>query len=188
MIAVAKLTGLAFRNVFIIPIFGGGLQYPPVQDKLLAWLPDRNADSDEKREVISSFNFFYNNCPLIYEYDPNGDLVLDPNGDPVTVGTDVGTLDTGWWPCEYRAPNSGEPGYAELLANDNGELYTGGVANTLTFDTFTNSDQVFWCDHTGKGIADYLPLTPSELIEVQEFFNCTVGSSAFTSGFDGGFE
>lgn len=117
------------------------ITFPPVLDKMIAWLGGDNVSATQKREYINSYHFTIQNCP--------------PSPD---------------WDCEYLAPANGEPGYTELLAIDDGTLYTGGVPNVLTrviLDALDN-DQMFFCPVRGLYIYTEV-LTGNELIAADAY-------------------
>ena len=151
----------------------GGLVFPPVLDKLVAWLPYRAPMGvTHKEEVINGYHFLMQNCPPDLHRNALGELETNALGE-----AEYDTLQYIGWKCEYLAPASGAPGHTELLAIDDGTLYTGGVPNVLTeveFAGLTN-DQMFHCLLEGKGFLVYSEvLTGDELQAVSEFMVCPV--------------
>ena len=150
--------------------FGVG---PPVSDKLIAWLPGTNTDLTHKTESISGYDFLMANCPPDYQLDMDGNQALDMDGNPMWF-----TELTEGWECEYTAPASGQQGHTELLAIDDGTLYTGTTPNVLTPTILSNiaNDQMFFCDNTNKGFVIYSEvLTGEELAEAVAYWvvGCT---------------
>jgi hypothetical protein len=138
---------------------GGGILLPPVRDKLISWLKGQNLSETQKREFINSYHFTIQNCPPDYWLDGAGDPLLDGAGDPIWSSLEY----TGWG-CEYLAPASGEDGYAELLAIDDGTLYSGGVPIALDQAALEaiDNDQMFFCILRGFYIYDQV-LTGDDL-------------------------
>ncbi len=156
-----------FLNPVACPLYADGVigsSLPPVSDKLIAWLDGSNTDLTHKTDKINSYDFLMANCPYTAILDGEGNPVLDGAGDPIYSPE----LDTTGWECEYTAPASGQPGHTELLAIDDGTLYTGSTPNTLTkiIMEAIDNDQMIW-DHNREALLIYdAPLVGDELQSV----------------------
>ncbi len=147
-----------------------GSSLPPVSEKLIAWLKGPNVDNTTKREYINEYHFTQQNCTPDYILDNEGNQITDLLGDPIWFTL----LETGW-ECEYLAPASGEDGHTELLAIDDGTLYTGSTPNVLTKAILAaiSNDQMFFGYCSGKGLVIYSEvLTGQELLDAQSFVQC----------------
>ena len=160
-----------------LPFLGASI--PPIQDKLIAWLPGTNLPGNLKKESVSGFNFTIANCPGFPVLDGDGDPVFDDDGDPVLDGG----FDTTGWKCEYQAPVQGQPGYTELIAIDDGTLYGSGSPqppNVLTKAILAaiDSDQMFFADRPGRGFVIYdSVLTGLELTDIENWLGNAILSS-----------
>ncbi len=125
------------------------LEYPPVADKIIAWVTGKNSGDTMKLEQINRYDFTQ---------------VVPPLGS--TVWSDI-----------IRAPDTAEPGYTEILAVDDGMLYTAGVPNNVGRVALAgvNETNMFFCDRLTKGLGVYdLTLTPAEILECIAWWRCPV--------------
>ncbi len=162
----ASASFLNFNKPFNLP--QSYIKYPPVRDKLLVWLPGKNASSTQKLDRINGYNFSFTGCPS---------SPLNPTG----------------WECTYSAPAVGESGHDEILAVDDGTFYDIS-ANPIPHDQGDflnlNSAQFFFCSNPNKGLIIYSqPLLDIELTEVQNWISCNYIDSDITlySGDNGGY-
>jgi len=179
-----KIAGKVFGKILsdkVSPWLYSSAGLPPVADKLIAWLKGPNTSTVLKKEYVSKYDFTIQNCTPDYFLDGNNEQILDGVGDPLWAEL----LYTGW-DCEYLAPASGSAGYTELLAIDDGTLYTTGTPDVLSravLEAISN-DQMFFCKNPGKGFAIYSEvLTSTELSSVESYFSCyenTIDSTDMT--------
>jgi len=125
---------------------------PPFWDsgQMIAWVPGRPASPTQKLEFINAYHF--------------------------TQVRDYITLQI--WSDIIRAPDTGEPGYAEILAVDvDGLLYDFGVPKNQSRVTLggTNDTNMFFCDRNTKGLGVYdLTLTAPQIQECRDWWQCPV--------------
>ena len=134
----------------------------PASDELIAHLPG------SKRDIFNGFNFTISDCPNNTWLDNLAAAISDNLGSALWFQK-VTPQPT--WGCTYNAPASGEDGYTELLAADDGTLYTTGVSTDLLLADLQalNTDWIFWSAARGLGI--YNQLSGQNLLDVQAYFS-----------------
>lgn len=151
----------------------GGSYIAPNESKLVAWLKGPNSSNFIKLDSVNGYNFTFDTCVgVVYEAD-GITPVFEADGETLIYEADSSEVT---WDCIYSAPASGDTGYSELLALDDGTLYdvnNNPIPLTRTALDDLNTDWIFFCHHTNKGIIIYDSLTPEELADVQEDFSCT---------------
>ena len=152
------------------PFSDSGVSIPPT-NTLIAWLKGTNLTDSVKLDSVNGYNFTFDSCPLVPVLDGAGDPVYEADG--VTPIYEA-SPDYSGWGCIYSAPASGQTGYDELLAVDDGTLYSVRVPIPLNLTALNalNLPWIFFSESSGKGLGIYSgDLTGQDLTDANDFFS-----------------